>query len=150
MTRHAGDSEKNTSGVKTAVTKECQEEGEECTKPDGGRGEPPGGKGGGKRGRGTERDMPPEAATADVCTSVATVGSYTAGSAPRGLGLRPGQSGLRASLASQLRAASVSSSQPTSSSDSVIPVPAWEVARGGLYTLWLDKARSRTDHTARH
>lgn len=40
MTRHAGDSEKNTSGVKTAVTKECQEEGEECTKPDGGRGEP--------------------------------------------------------------------------------------------------------------
>lgn len=110
----------------------------------------PGGKGGGKRGRGTERDMPPEAATADVCTSVATVGSYAAGSAPRGLGLRPGQSGLRASLASQLRAASVSSSQPTSSSDSVIPVPAWEVARGGLYTLWLDKARSRTDHTARH
>lgn len=110
----------------------------------------PGGKGGGKRGRGTERDMPPEAATADVCTSVATVGSYTAGSAPRGLGLRPGQSGLRASLASQLRATSVSSSQPTSSSDSVIPVPAWEVARGGLYTLWLDKARSRTDHTARH
>lgn len=65
----------------------------------------PGGKGGGKRGRGTERDMPPEAATADVCTSVATVGSYAAGSAPRGLGLRPGQSGLRASLASQLRAA---------------------------------------------
>lgn len=36
----------------------------------------PGGKGGGKRGRGTERDMPPEAATADVCTSVATVGGF--------------------------------------------------------------------------
>lgn len=35
----------------------------------------PGGKGDGKRGRGTERDMPPEAATADIGTSVAMVGS---------------------------------------------------------------------------
>lgn len=32
----AGDSKKNISGGKTGVTKECQEEREECTKPDGG------------------------------------------------------------------------------------------------------------------
>lgn len=31
-----------------------------------------------------------------------------------------------------------------------IPAPAWEVAREGLCTLWLDKVRSRTNHTSRH
>lgn len=31
-----------------------------------------------------------------------------------------------------------------------IPVPAWEVVREGLCTLWLDKAQSRTNRMARH
>ena len=52
----------------------------------------PGGKRDGKRGRGTDGDMPPEKATADI----AVVGAETAGSDPKDLKLRPGQSSLHA------------------------------------------------------